>query len=46
MACLAELPPQSVEYPPGSMSVTLMPKPATSCARDWLKPSNAHFEAW
>ena len=45
-ACLADGPAQSVEKPPGSMSVTLMPKPATSWASAWLKPSSAHFDAW
>ena len=42
----ADDPPQSVANPPGSMSVTWMPKPATSWARAWEKPSRAHFEAW
>ncbi len=42
----AEAPPQSVEYPAGSIRVTLMPKPATSAARDWVRPSSAHFDAW
>ena len=42
----ADAPPQSVEKPPGSMSVTLMPNPATSWASAWLRPSSAHFEAW
>ena len=23
-----------------------MPKPATSCASAWLRPSSAHFDAW
>jgi hypothetical protein len=23
-----------------------MPKPATSAASDWLRPSRAHFDAW
>ena len=43
---LAESPLQSVEKPPGSTSVTLMPKSATSWASDWLRPSSAHLEAW
>jgi hypothetical protein len=37
---------QSVAKPPGSISVTWMPKSATSWASDWLKPSSAHFDAW
>ncbi len=43
---LAEGPDQSVEKPPGSMRVTWTPKSATSWARDWLKASSAHLDAW
>ena len=46
VACLADGPAQSVAKPPGSTSVTWMPKPATSCASACEKPSSAHFEAW
>ena len=46
VAWRADEPPQSVENPPGSTSVTWMPKPATSWARAWLNPSSAHFDAW
>lgn len=43
---MADEPAQSVENPPGSISVTLMPNPSTSCASDCEKPSSAHFDAW
>ena len=39
-------PLQSVAKPPGSISVTWMPKPATSCDNACEKPSSPHFEAW
>ena len=40
----ADGPDQSVEKPPGSTNVTLIPKPATSCASDCEKPSSAHSD--
>ena len=45
-ARLADEPAQSVEKPPGSMSVTWMPNGSTSCASACEKPSSAHFDAW
>ena len=42
----ADGPAQSVLNPPGSIDVTWMPNPATSCASAWERPSNAHFDAW
>jgi hypothetical protein len=41
----ADGPAQSVLNPPGSISVTWIPNPATSAASDWEKASSAHFEA-
>jgi hypothetical protein len=41
-----EDPAQSVENPPGSISVTSMPNGATSWASACEKPSSAHFDAW
>ena len=35
-----------MSYPPGSISVTLMPNGLTSWARAWLKPSSPHLDAW
>lgn len=45
-ATVAEEPAQSVPKAPGSTRVTLMPKPEISWARDSVRPSSAHLEAW
>ncbi len=38
--------PDLVANPPGSIMVTLMPKPATSPASDSFRASSAHLDAW